>query len=464
MALETGTYIHELTITNPTASDSKSQGDDHLRLLKAVLRTQFPGEGEFKNWAAGNDTDPVFDYSYKSRGTLAAPSVITTGDFLKKELIYGHDGTGFINAASLIWQSAGTIATNRVSALMEIWLHPDSTSAIAKVLSLSAAAVLTLGVQQTLAGSIVLSNTAAGAYATTLQSSSSATAASTLTLPPAPPAVSGYVLSATTAGVMSWIASSGGSSAAFVPTGSSVPTDGLYLPAANTPAIAAASTLVAQFEAPNSTTKFIKTGLDLYLGAPSSSYGSVGYNAKPRTTANSWAYGSADTASWIQFAGAGATGGGISFYGAASGTAGNTISPTTLMTLSQAGAVAIPVSLALGGASIGSDVLAATGAISISGAAKLGSAWSASIGTTACTGGVAATVESVAAGAMYLINVDHATASESAFAIVTRRWGSGGPVIVVQGGQGCTLSISGADLKATFTTTGNFTAKKFSLT
>lgn len=142
MALEAGTYIWDLTVTNPVGSDPKSQGDDHLRLLKTVLRTHFPGEGIFKNWAAGNDTDPVYCYSYKSRGTLGSPSVITTADFLKQELVYGHDGTQFINAGAIIWQSTGTVATDRVAADWELWLHPDSTSPLAKVLRVSSAGVL----------------------------------------------------------------------------------------------------------------------------------------------------------------------------------------------------------------------------------------------------------------------------------------------------------------------------------
>ena len=41
MALETATYISQLTATNPTASDPVSQGDDHLRLIKDVLQKQF---------------------------------------------------------------------------------------------------------------------------------------------------------------------------------------------------------------------------------------------------------------------------------------------------------------------------------------------------------------------------------------------------------------------------------------
>lgn len=42
MALETGTYISDLVSTNPTASDAKSQGDDHIRLLKSTVKATFP--------------------------------------------------------------------------------------------------------------------------------------------------------------------------------------------------------------------------------------------------------------------------------------------------------------------------------------------------------------------------------------------------------------------------------------
>jgi hypothetical protein len=42
MALETGTNISDLTASNPTSGDNASQGDDHLRLIKTVLKTDFP--------------------------------------------------------------------------------------------------------------------------------------------------------------------------------------------------------------------------------------------------------------------------------------------------------------------------------------------------------------------------------------------------------------------------------------
>lgn len=45
MALESATYIEDLVETNPLGTDNKSQGDNHLRLVKQVLKNQFPNLG-----------------------------------------------------------------------------------------------------------------------------------------------------------------------------------------------------------------------------------------------------------------------------------------------------------------------------------------------------------------------------------------------------------------------------------
>lgn len=42
MGLESATFISQLTATNPIATDKKNQGDDHLRMLKAVLLATLP--------------------------------------------------------------------------------------------------------------------------------------------------------------------------------------------------------------------------------------------------------------------------------------------------------------------------------------------------------------------------------------------------------------------------------------
>jgi len=46
MALESADFIDELDDTYPLGTDNVSQGDDHLRLIKHVLKTQFPNLSE----------------------------------------------------------------------------------------------------------------------------------------------------------------------------------------------------------------------------------------------------------------------------------------------------------------------------------------------------------------------------------------------------------------------------------
>jgi microcystin-dependent protein len=42
MALETASYIAQLNVANPLSTDAVSQADDHLRLIKSVLKNTFP--------------------------------------------------------------------------------------------------------------------------------------------------------------------------------------------------------------------------------------------------------------------------------------------------------------------------------------------------------------------------------------------------------------------------------------
>lgn len=43
MGLETGTYVNDLNTANPVGGDPTGQGDEHLRLIKTVLKNTFPG-------------------------------------------------------------------------------------------------------------------------------------------------------------------------------------------------------------------------------------------------------------------------------------------------------------------------------------------------------------------------------------------------------------------------------------
>ena len=78
MALESATYISELVDTNPTVSDPVGQGDDHLKLIKTVLKTQFSG--------------------------LAGTTAITTDESEMNLLDGGYEGTAVVSTG----ESAGT--------------------------------------------------------------------------------------------------------------------------------------------------------------------------------------------------------------------------------------------------------------------------------------------------------------------------------------------------------------------
>ena len=75
MAKETASYISQLVATNPVASDSVSVGDDHLRMLKTVLKTQFSG---LSGTTAVTATEAEMNYlDIATLGTSADSKVLT---------------------------------------------------------------------------------------------------------------------------------------------------------------------------------------------------------------------------------------------------------------------------------------------------------------------------------------------------------------------------------------------------
>jgi len=61
MGLETANWPKELVDTNPTSSDPRSEGDDHLRLIKTVLKNiwDFPAASTASEAGAFNGLFPV---------------------------------------------------------------------------------------------------------------------------------------------------------------------------------------------------------------------------------------------------------------------------------------------------------------------------------------------------------------------------------------------------------------------
>ena len=74
MTVESASYISQLVATNPTATDPKSQGDNHLRLLKSVLQSQFPNLGT----TAVTPTAAEINFTVQNAGKLAVGNTTTT--------------------------------------------------------------------------------------------------------------------------------------------------------------------------------------------------------------------------------------------------------------------------------------------------------------------------------------------------------------------------------------------------
>lgn len=81
MGLETATYISGLVATNPTGSDQKSTGDDHLRLIKSTLLATFPnvtGEVTATHTQINQATGNVF--AYKTAATARDSTITLAAD------------------------------------------------------------------------------------------------------------------------------------------------------------------------------------------------------------------------------------------------------------------------------------------------------------------------------------------------------------------------------------------------
>lgn len=97
MGLEAGTYLTDLVATNPLGADNRSEGDDHLRLIKFVIQSTFPGfAGRFRRVqakAAGyapavNDNASVLQCTVALALTFAAVATYGNG----YELLVVADG------------------------------------------------------------------------------------------------------------------------------------------------------------------------------------------------------------------------------------------------------------------------------------------------------------------------------------------------------------------------------------
>lgn len=106
MPLESVTHISDLVATNPTSTDPKSEGDNHLRNIKTALKTDFPnisGPVTKTHTQLNNALDKTGDTMTgplaQALGTAALPSYTFSGDT--------NTGMWSPGADILAWSTAG---------------------------------------------------------------------------------------------------------------------------------------------------------------------------------------------------------------------------------------------------------------------------------------------------------------------------------------------------------------------
>ncbi len=112
MPLESGTVVADLVITNPTASDGKNLGDDHLRLLKTVLRNSFAGfAGNIL--VSGTDGGAADAYTLTPTTTLTAYSTKMLVEFTPNAT---NTGAATLNISGLGAKNIYSVAGAALSA------------------------------------------------------------------------------------------------------------------------------------------------------------------------------------------------------------------------------------------------------------------------------------------------------------------------------------------------------------
>lgn len=121
MSLETGNYISDLVSTNPLSTDDRSEGDDHIRLLKKVLKQTFPNLS-----GAANPTQTELNYLVGVTSAIQTQLNALTTALAAKAALASPTFTGTVNIPSLNLTTAlpitegGTGATTAAAAFAAI--------------------------------------------------------------------------------------------------------------------------------------------------------------------------------------------------------------------------------------------------------------------------------------------------------------------------------------------------------
>lgn len=105
MAKETASHINQLQPLNPDGADPKSQGDDHIRMIKACLTADFPNIG-------GTVTATHTELSYMAGVTSAVQTQINLKAPIASPSFTGTANFAAINVPLMVTSDASSNAAS----------------------------------------------------------------------------------------------------------------------------------------------------------------------------------------------------------------------------------------------------------------------------------------------------------------------------------------------------------------
>lgn len=135
MGLETATFISELVPSNPAGTDPKSQGDDHLRLIKQVLQNTFPNANAVQvlpkeqTWQDVTASRVLGDTYTNNTGQPITVSVFA-GNGVAANFFLSVNGNGVVGDAQGAGQGGGVIGIVPDGATYRVQYDTPSSPAV----------------------------------------------------------------------------------------------------------------------------------------------------------------------------------------------------------------------------------------------------------------------------------------------------------------------------------------------
>ena len=188
--LETATYINGLVVTNPTATDPASQGDDHIRLLKSTAKNTWPN-------VTGAVTASHTELNYVTGVTSAIQTQLDAKALYIKAVLGSNYSTSTASLGNMTGMSLALAASSTYLVAANMTCGSNSANGYQLALAYSGTGTIEAGVLGTVASATALNMARYNTFS--IDSTSGATATFGTSAQPGPVWISG-VVSTTTAG------------------------------------------------------------------------------------------------------------------------------------------------------------------------------------------------------------------------------------------------------------------------